>query len=81
MAEKSLEDIKADILHRAGRINPFERVKMHDVEQVVKKLTSLDADPWGRHWGEVGMKYEALAAEQEKQGKNAAGESYYLAYE
>lgn len=27
MAEKTLEEIKADILHRAGRINPFERVK------------------------------------------------------
>ena len=81
MAEKTLEEIKADILHRAGRINPFERVKQEDVKQVVKNLTSLDADLWGRQWGQVGMKYEALAAEQEKQGKNAAGENYYLAYE
>jgi pimeloyl-ACP methyl ester carboxylesterase len=81
MAEKTLEEIKADILNRAGRINPFERVKKEDVEQVVKNLTSLDADLWGRQWGQVGMKYEVLAAEQEKQGKNAAGENYYVAYE
>ena len=27
MADKTLEEIKSDILHRAGRINPFERVK------------------------------------------------------
>jgi len=44
MAEKTLEEIKADILLRAGRINPFERVKKEDVEQVMKNLTSLDAD-------------------------------------
>ena len=82
MAEKSLEEIKADILHRAGRINPFERVKKEDVEQVVKNITSLDRDLWGREWGKFGAKYEALAGEQESQGKKKeAGETYYLAYE
>ena len=59
MAEKTLEEIKADILHRAGRINPFERVKREDVEQVLKNLTSLDPDLWGREWGRIGARYEA----------------------
>src|SRR6266511_3096047 len=82
MAEKSLDAIKTDILNRAGRVNPFERVKKEDVEQVVKNLTSLDADLWGREWGKFGLKYEAFAEEQDKQGeKKAAGETYYLAYE
>jgi pimeloyl-ACP methyl ester carboxylesterase len=81
MAEKSLEEIKSDILHRAGRINPFERVRKPDVEQVVKNITNLDADLWGREWGKMGAKYEALAAEQEAQGKKDAGQTYYLAYE
>jgi esterase FrsA len=82
MAEKSLDEIKADILHRAGRINPFERVKKEDVEQVVKNIASLDADLWGKEWGKVGLKYEALAEEQDKHGKKKeAGETYYLAYE
>jgi len=82
MAEKSLEDIKADILHRAGRINPFEGVRKGDVEQVVKNLTSLDGDLWGREWAKVAVRYEALAEEEEKQGKGKeAGENYYLAYE
>lgn len=82
MAEKTLEEIKADILSRAGRINPFERVNKDDVEQVTKNLTSLDADLWGREWGKVGAKYEALADDQEKSGhKKDAGESYYRAYE
>jgi esterase FrsA len=82
MAEKTLEEIKADILHRAGRINPFERVKRADVEQVLKNLTSLDPDLWGREWGKFGAKYEAVADEQEKLGKKKeAGDTFYLAYE
>src|SRR5687767_839999 len=82
VAEKTLEEIKADILQRAGRINPFERVKQTDVEHVVKNLTSLDSELWGREWSKFGVKYEAAAQEQEKQGKlKAAGETYYLAYE
>jgi len=82
MAEKTLDEIKVDILHRAGRLNPFERVKREDVEEVVKNLSSLDADLWGREWGKCGAKYEALAGEQEKQGKKKeAGETFYLAYE
>jgi pimeloyl-ACP methyl ester carboxylesterase len=82
MAEKTLEEIKADILHRAERINPFERVKREDVEQLVSHLSSLDPDLWGKEWGKLGLKYESLAEEQEKQGRSKeAGETYYLAYE
>ena len=82
MAEKTLEEIKADILHRAGQINPFERVKREDVEQLVSHLSTLDPDLWGKEWGTIGLKYESLAEEQEKQGRSKeAGETYYLAYE
>ena len=48
MAEKTLKEIKADILHRAGRINPFERVKLEDVQQVVSRLSDFEPDPWGK---------------------------------
>ena len=82
MAQKSLGEIKADISHRAGKINPFERVKKEDVESVLKNLTSLEPDLWGREWGKLGAKYEAFAEEQEKTGKTKdAGATYYLAYE
>lgn len=82
MAEKTLDEIKTDIMHRAGRINPFERVRREDVEAVVERLGSLDADLWGREWGKVGARYETLAGEQEKAGRtNEAGRTYYLAYE
>jgi len=82
MAEKNLGEIKADILNRAGRVNPFERVKREDVEQVLQRLDSLDPDLWGREWEKFGAKYEALGEEQEKKGKKEeAGETFYLAYE
>jgi esterase FrsA len=82
MAEKTFEEIKADILHRAGQMNPFERVKREDVEQVVSRLSNLAPDVWGKEWGRIGLKYESLAEEQEKQGRSKeAGETYYLAYE
>ncbi|MGE5216963.1 MAG: alpha/beta hydrolase family protein [Chloroflexota bacterium] len=82
MAEKSLEEIKADILHRVGRINPFERVQKEDVEQVLENLTTLDADLWGREWGKFGFRYEASADAQKKTGKEKeAGATYSLAYE
>lgn len=82
MAEKSLDEIKADILQRAGRINPFERVRREDVESVVRRLDSLDSDLWGREWGAVGRRYEDLAGEQERRGeRKEAGANFYLAYE
>jgi esterase FrsA len=82
MREKTLEEIKVDILRRAGRINPFERVTREDVEQVVSRLSSLEPDLWGQEWGKIGSKYEALAEQQAKQEREKeAGETYYLAYE
>ncbi|HEY6998948.1 MAG TPA: hypothetical protein VH851_13520, partial [Candidatus Binatia bacterium] len=80
MAEKTFEEIKADILHRAGRINPFERVKREDVQHVVSRLSNLEPDLWGKEWGRMGSKYESLAREQENQGRSEeAGATYYLA--
>lgn len=82
MAEKTLEEITADILHRAGRINPFERVKKEDVERIIPKITSLDPDLWGREWAKFGAQYEKMAEDQLQQGKKqAAGVTFYLAYE
>jgi esterase FrsA len=79
---RGLDDIKADILRRAGKINPFERVDRGEVEQLLGRLNSLDADLWGREWGTVGAKYEALAEAQERQRKpEQAGKTFYQAYE
>jgi esterase/lipase len=78
---RSLEDIKSDIARRAGRINPFERTRREEVDEVLRSLTSLDADLWGREWGKLGARYEALGDEQRSGGNTDAGASYYQAYE
>jgi len=79
---RSFDEVKTDILRRAGKVNPFERVKREDVEEVLAHLSSLDPDRWGMEWGKIGARYEALAAEQEKRDKkDEAGKTYYQAYE
>ncbi len=80
--DRSLEEVKGEILRRAGKVNPFERVKQEDVEEVVRRLRSLDADHWGIEWARIGSRYEALGEEEEKRGRiEEAGKSYYLAYD
>ena len=64
MAQKTLEEIKADIAYRAGRINPFEQVKKEDVDQLLLNLTSLDADLWGREWGTTCGGFQRSSAPQ-----------------
>ncbi|MFQ5851454.1 MAG: alpha/beta hydrolase, partial [Candidatus Binatia bacterium] len=82
MHGRSLEEVKAEMMRRAGRINPFEGVKKEDVQEVAGHLRSLEADHWGTEWGKIGARYEALGREQEGRGQMAeAGKSYYLAYE
>lgn len=79
---RTLEEIKTEILRRAGKVNPFEKVKKEDVEEAGRRLRSLDADHWGAEWGKLGSRYEAWGDEEEKRGQSdGAGKSYYLAYE
>jgi len=77
-----LEEIKSEILRRAGRVNPFERVDRQEVEGLVGRLSSLDPDLWGSEWGKLGQKYELRGEEQARLGnREEAGKVYYQAYE
>src|SRR5713226_5664396 len=79
---RDLEEIKTEILRRAGRINPFERVDREEVQGLLGWLSSLDPDLWGIQWGRLGRKYEDLAEAHERQGKREeAGRTFYQAYE
>lgn len=79
---RSLEEIKSEILHRAGKINPFERVQREEVQGLVGRMSSLDPDLWGSEWGKLGSRYELQGEAQEKRGeREAAGKTYYQAYE
>jgi acetyl esterase/lipase len=51
------------------------------VSEALERLTSLDPDLWGREWGKLGARYEALGEQQRGDGGKEAGESYYQAYE
>src|SRR5258708_14502092 len=56
---RSLAEVKAELMRRAGRLSPFEDIRREDAEQVVAALTSLDRDLWARLWSNIGLSYEA----------------------
>jgi hypothetical protein len=56
----TLDEVKAELMRRAGRLNPFEDIRREDAEQVVNGLTSLDRDLWAQLWSNLGLAYEAM---------------------
>ena len=50
--ERTLDEVKAEFMRRAGRLNPFEEIRREDAEQVMNALNSLDKDHWGEEWRE-----------------------------
>ena len=81
--ERSLDEVKAEVLRRAGRINPLEGVRRDDAEQIVQSLTSLDRDEWAQAWCKVGLAHEARGDERAKQGApgDELAEIYTLAFD
>ncbi len=58
---RSLEEVKQEVMRRAGRLSPFEDIRREDAAQVVDALTSLDRDLWAQLWSKIGLGYEAKA--------------------
>ncbi len=79
---RSLDEVKAEVMRRAGKINPFEGIRRDDAEKVLASLTSLDPDAWGEAWCQVGLDYEAKADALAKQraGDKALADAYMLAF-
>lgn len=80
----SLEDIKKEVLRRAGgRISPFEAIRKEDAERVVGALTSLDRDHWAELWSKLGQEHEARADElaAAKADPHETCETYLLAFD
>ncbi|HXG51240.1 MAG TPA: alpha/beta hydrolase [candidate division Zixibacteria bacterium] len=78
---KSLDEIKAEIRSQTGKKRVFRRLRPHDVERVVEKLTSKDPELWAELWAGVALRYEEEGAEHERHGRiDRARESYFLAY-
>ena len=80
--ERTLDEVKKEVMRRAARINPFEGIRREDAEAIVRSLTSLDRDHWAQQWCKVGLDYEAKGDQLAKQGADGRriGEMYDLAF-
>ncbi|HKA43847.1 MAG TPA: alpha/beta fold hydrolase [Burkholderiales bacterium] len=80
--ERTLDEVKKEVLRRAAHHSPFEGVRRDDVEKIVGGLTSLDRDHWAEQWCKVGLAYEVRADALEKQAANGkeVGDTYFLAF-
>jgi len=81
--ERTLDEVKAEFMRRAGKLNPFEDIKREDAEQVMAALKSLDKDHWAEEWSKIGLGYEAkgdAAAKAGTSGKELA-EIYMHAFD
>jgi esterase FrsA len=70
--ERSLDEVKAELLRRAGRFSPFEDIRREDAERVMNALQSLDKDHWAEEWSKVGFTYEEKGDARAKAGAPAA---------
>ncbi len=82
-ALRSLDEVKAEVMRRAGRINPFEGIRREEAEAIVTSLTSLDRDHWAQAWCRAGLAHEARGDERARQGADGAelAEIYTMAFE
>ncbi len=70
--ERTLDEVKAEVLRRAGRFSPVESIRRQDAEAVMTALTSLDRDHWAEEWCKIGLAYEAKGDERATAGADAA---------
>ena len=81
--ERTLDEVKAEFMRRAGKLNPFEDIKREDAERVMAALKNLDKDHWADEWSKIGHGYEAkgdAAAKAGASGKELA-ELYMHAFD
>jgi esterase FrsA len=80
--ERSLEDVKKEVLRRAAHHSPFEGVRRDDVEKIVAALKNLDHDHWAAEWSKVGLEYEVRGDALAKQGAAAKqiADTYMLGF-
>lgn len=69
--ERTLEEVKAEFMRRAGRLNPFEEIRRDDAKRVMGALRSLDRDHWADAWCKIGLGYETEGDARAKSGGSA----------
>ena len=80
--ERMLEQVKSEILRRAGHNSPLEHIGVEDAQAAVAKLQNLDRDHWAEVWCAIGLRHEAEGDALLRRGADAAAihDAYFLAY-
>ena len=79
--DKTLAEVKADIVARIGRRHPFLDVDPPIVHEVLERLTSLERDHWAEEWSRVAERFRLQGGALEADGEvSRAMEAYFLAY-
>lgn len=80
--ERTLEQVKVEIIRRAGRNSPLEHISAVDAQAAVAALGSLDRDHWAEVWCAIGLRHEAEGDALLRSGADdkAIQAAYFLAY-
>lgn len=80
--ERTLEQVRAEILRRAGRNSPLEHISPADAQAAVAALTGLDRDHWAEVWCAIGLRHEAEGDALLRRGADPAviHDAFFLAY-
>ena len=76
---RSLEELKAEILHRTSE-EGWRGVKYEDAERAVAELQSLDRDHWATVWSEIADGYMARAEGLKSSSPAEARTNYLYAF-
>jgi len=81
-AERTLQQVQAEVLRRAGRNSPLEHITPEDAQAAVAVLNSLDRDHWAEVWCANGRRHEAEGDALLRRGADsrAIKAAYFLAY-
>jgi len=81
--ERSLDEVKAEFMRRAGRLNPFEDIRREDAERVLAAIKTLDKDHWAEAWSKLGLDYEQQGDARATAGANGheLAELYMMAFD
>ena len=79
---RPLEEVKAETIRRAGKLNPLDGINPEDGVKVANALKSLDRDEWAAEWSKLGQRAEGDAEKLEKTGAdgNKVRDLYMLAF-
>jgi pimeloyl-ACP methyl ester carboxylesterase len=79
---RPLEEVKAETIRRAGKLNPLDGIHAEDGAVVANALKSLDRDEWAAEWSKLGERAYADADALEHSGgeRKQVRDLYLLAF-